>query len=72
MLQKTHAFVQVRAQPAQKANLAKKLPGGNDKEKSIQKMFHMVSPQVPLFNGTPGAGNRPSRTKIVYILSKEV
>ena len=67
-----HMHVQVRAQPAQKAKLAQKLPGGNDKEKSIKKMFHMVSPQVPLFNGAPGAGNRPSRTKIVYILSKEV
>ena len=59
MLQKTHAFVQVRAQPAQKANLAKKLPGGNDKEKR----FHMISPQVPVFNGLTGGGTLPSRTK---------
>ena len=44
---KTHAFVQVRTQPAQKAKLAQKLPGGNDKEKR----FHMVSPQVPVFKG---------------------
>ena len=54
---KTYAFVQVRAQPAQKAKLAQKLPGGNDKEKKVPHGF---------------AGKLPSRTKNLYILSKEV